>query len=504
MKGSTQKPSRPRGRPPTDEKICKQVVKRFTSTKSAVPLKHLAEEFNLSTTTVRQILKKAGIHVSGGSKPTSVHSDTGRIGTRKYVSLSDVAVEAGVSLSTASRALKGSPVVAESTRKQVAETARKLGYQLHPHVSTTMAAVRAGQIRKVGEVLAYLYLGIDGKSGFQVDVATPFGPVRKFKAAQDAAFRKGYTLEPFDFVLDNKKAKRLENVLYSRGIRGLVLDIPTFYLDELDFDLSRFHVVTFREQWRSKIHLCGHNEFLNMMLAFTHLWQLGYRRIGYIGNDSLSTLTNFRTDAGFLQCQHHLVPLKLRIPILYSDTLSQHLMKFLTSEGMTSGYEEVVNRVEETAWLMEQQWGELKQKMDQGADPLSSCFDALIQKWTQQFQPEAVICHHQDGIHWMNNCGLTVPDQIGVVHLNINEDVADWSGIKKAEREIAVTAVDVLVRQIQINDPPTPNYPIFQLSTGKWIDGKTTRHINAPLTPYTEAAKYWIDKMQIRRKESSE
>ena len=67
--------------------------------------------------------------------------------------ISDVARLAGVSKSTASRALSGSGYVSEKTRLRVAEVAASLGYV----PSTIAASLVTGRTRNVGVVIPYLH-----------------------------------------------------------------------------------------------------------------------------------------------------------------------------------------------------------------------------------------------------------------------------------------------------------------------------------------------------------
>ena len=53
--------------------------------------------------------------------------------------MADVARAAGVSKNTISLALRGSPRVAEETRRRIAETAEAMGYRLNPTVAHLMA-----------------------------------------------------------------------------------------------------------------------------------------------------------------------------------------------------------------------------------------------------------------------------------------------------------------------------------------------------------------------------
>lgn len=98
-------------------------------------------------------------------------------------SIADVAAKAGVSVATVSRALRGLPNVAESTRERVLDAARQLDYVVNPHASR----LAAGTNRTIGAVMPVVggwyyplvLAGLHGRlseSGYDVQlypVATP-------------------------------------------------------------------------------------------------------------------------------------------------------------------------------------------------------------------------------------------------------------------------------------------------------------------------------------------
>lgn len=69
--------------------------------------------------------------------------------SRRRVRLADVARAAGVSVSTASRALNGYSEITESTRARVADVAAKLGYRAH----STARSLRLGDVGMVAAVI---------------------------------------------------------------------------------------------------------------------------------------------------------------------------------------------------------------------------------------------------------------------------------------------------------------------------------------------------------------
>lgn len=69
----------------------------------------------------------------------------------RHVNIEDVAIAAGVSTATVSRALRGLPRVSTATGEKVLEAARRLGYAASP----TASGLASGTTRTIG-VLALL------------------------------------------------------------------------------------------------------------------------------------------------------------------------------------------------------------------------------------------------------------------------------------------------------------------------------------------------------------
>src|SRR5690348_4226750 len=78
----------------------------------------------------------------------------------KPANMAEVARRVGVSLSTVSRALSGSPLVSEKTRAQVRKAAAKLDYQ----VDAAGSSLRTGMTRTVGVVIPLAHAANQGFS----------------------------------------------------------------------------------------------------------------------------------------------------------------------------------------------------------------------------------------------------------------------------------------------------------------------------------------------------
>ncbi len=121
------------------------------------------------------------------------------------VTLKDVAREAGVSISTASRALTNSSGIHDDTRRQVAEVAARLNYR----TNQVARGLVTGQSHSIGLVIS------DIRNPFFAEVA---------RGAEDAAFRAGRDLVLCNSDMDADKQMRYIEWLVAKRIDGIVMN----------------------------------------------------------------------------------------------------------------------------------------------------------------------------------------------------------------------------------------------------------------------------------------
>lgn len=192
------------------------------------------------------------------------------------VTIRDVAQQAGVSVTTASRALNGHRDVSEATRTRVREAARRLGYQ----PNALARGLVLGRTETVGVVVSELPRGDAAASPFMFQVLA--GLSHEAGALQ------------FDLVLFGTSPRAQAQIPYrqlcrKRGVDGAVLmgvrlddpytyqvvetDIPTVVID--------VPVVGPRTGYVTSDNVAG------AALAVRHLAELGHRHVGFInGHDS--------------------------------------------------------------------------------------------------------------------------------------------------------------------------------------------------------------------------
>jgi DNA-binding LacI/PurR family transcriptional regulator len=127
---------------------------------------------------------------------------------RTHSKMAEVARRAGVSLSTVSRALAGSPVISEETRRLVIEAARQLDYR----VDAAGSSLRTGQTRTIGVVIPLAHAA-------RQNFSDPFF-LEILGAVADEVAAGGYNLlltrvteDPADWICDLARGRRADGVI---------------------------------------------------------------------------------------------------------------------------------------------------------------------------------------------------------------------------------------------------------------------------------------------------
>jgi LacI family transcriptional regulator len=230
----------------------------------------------------------------------------------RRVTLADVAKEAGVHVTTVSLALRNHSRLPESTRKRLQALAKEMGYAPDPMLQALISyRTRSTVLRRV-TTLAYL-TNWSTRWGWKETTAHP----EFYAGAERRARELGYKLDHFWLKEPGLTQQRLNGILKSRGITGLVLASHGREMgDALQLDWPNFSAV--------KIDYFPHQPLLHnvtnhqcdiVRLAVKRVAALGYKRIGFIMHRGWDhTVDNYWT-AGFL-CEQQHFPVDDRIPAL--------------------------------------------------------------------------------------------------------------------------------------------------------------------------------------------
>ncbi|MCC5846515.1 MAG: LacI family DNA-binding transcriptional regulator [Verrucomicrobia bacterium] len=150
----------------------------------------------------------------------------------KAHNLKTIADIAGVTRTTVSLSLRNNPRISEATRSRIQRIARDLDYRPNAEVSRVMGSLR--KTNTAPSVLAWI-----------VDEAPDES---LFDAFCQSAERLRYQLELFRIDAPRLSAKRLENILFTRNIQGVIFTTPRHPGFAENMDLSRFSACAFGTQ----------------------------------------------------------------------------------------------------------------------------------------------------------------------------------------------------------------------------------------------------------------
>jgi len=181
------------------------------------------------------------------------------------VTIKDVAREAGVSVGTASQALRGSAVVRETTRRRVLAVATRLRYQ--------PSALARGLVTRRTHTVGLLIS----------DIANPFF-IRAVRAVEDVAQENGYNVILCNTDEDPAKETQYLRVLTEKRVDGIILATTTGSLRMIrDIRWRRIPLVLFdRELPGVATDIVKVDGILGGRLATEHLLGFGHRRIAII------------------------------------------------------------------------------------------------------------------------------------------------------------------------------------------------------------------------------
>ncbi len=198
---------------------------------------------------------------------------------KPIITQKDIAQETGLDQSTVSLALRDDPRVSSRTRKRVLATARKLGYRKDPML-TALASYRGDRQQKTYHgTLAWL----NDPEVYKLDYYEDSVYYHYRAGAQAQALQHGYKLEIFEVEMEAPNQRRLSEILYHRGIEGIILPPLRHAGPALKLEWEHFAVVTFG--WtvmEPHFHCVSPNHYYNGTETVRNFRALGYQRIGAV------------------------------------------------------------------------------------------------------------------------------------------------------------------------------------------------------------------------------
>jgi DNA-binding LacI/PurR family transcriptional regulator len=190
----------------------------------------------------------------------------------RKIQMADIARLAGVSTSTVSRALNGSPLINEETRSRISELARSLSYT----INLSAKNLRSGENRTVGVVIPYL-------RNNRQHVTDPFF------LGMLGSLADHLTDQNFDLLFSRIEADAIDDVaglIDSGRVCGVII-IGQWGQHERLNQLARKRVpfVVWGGQLQQQMYCSvGSDNFNGGLMATDHLLNLGRKRVVFMGD----------------------------------------------------------------------------------------------------------------------------------------------------------------------------------------------------------------------------
>lgn len=333
-----------------------------------------------------------------------------------------LAALAGVSRTTVSLALQNHPRLPESTRRRIQELAAQHGYRQDPVVAALMNKLRTARSTRAAERLTFVstWAAFPGWQQRHLNEAC------FLRGVKERAFELGYDVDHVCCNEGGMTPRRLSRVLYSRGIRALVI-APAFEVGtKLELEWEHFAAVTIGYTIaQPDLHRTSHAHYNGMFLALRELERKGYRRIGYVTRSEQDERVNHHWLGSLLAHQSSRDPASRVEPLLSPD---------LTLPA--------------------------------------------FQAWLRRERPDVVISNLTEPARLLEELGYTVPRDIGFASIDLAPDALGIAGVDQLPVRVGAMAADLVIKQAQHNEFGLPKFPVDLRIDGVWRDGGTVRKVN--------------------------
>jgi DNA-binding LacI/PurR family transcriptional regulator len=332
------------------------------------------------------------------------------------VTMQAIADAVGVSRMTVSRALRNDPRISEKRRREIHETAARLGYRANPLVSALMAQLRSVEPPEGSTLIAIVNGGgcrlTDLPKNHPEYLATRH---RYFLGAVERCRQLGYRAE--EFLVSNPEGDAsLPRILRARGIRSILflpfprlVDLRGWALESFAMAVVGYSIV------EPPLHMALTDQFHNVEAVMRTLREEGYRRIGLALHQTENPRISDQWRGAYATQQDRLAQAE-RVPLLFLESL-------------------------ETGPSREQ-----------------------TKRWLNDEGPEAVIYVSEHVLDHLVNRGLSVP----AISLDRPRADPEVPGINQRQEEVAANAVDLIIGQLHRNEYGPPAVHKTVLTSGIW------------------------------------
>jgi len=342
------------------------------------------------------------------------------------VTMKTIAAQAGVTQATVSMCLANNPRIPEVTRTRIQAIARRLGYRPNPYLSTLMRVRRRGRPLADRPVLALVNC-LDAADAWRTTRALTVRQMREGAIA--CATERGYRTQEFWLRQQGMSDARFSQMLYARGIQGLLLSPRAEGAPPPRLEWKHFAAVSLSVPLPdSTLATVCNDHYFSALQVVRECRRLGYRRPGLVTLRPHRERFFGRWEAGIL-ASTLLVPGVTAVPTL----------------------------------LLED-WDD----------------EAALAAWLRRTKPDLVVSPAATTLlPHLRAAGRRVPRDLGVAGLALPSPSGPVAGIYQNGALIGKTAVDTLIGLLERNERGLPPQALTVMIEGVWHPGRTLRAAQA-------------------------
>lgn len=336
----------------------------------------------------------------------------------------ELAAKCGCSRTTVSLALRNSPLISQKTKDRILKTAAEAGYRSDPLVASLMARLRVSRAHRDTEKIAYLTPWPNQKQRLE-DSGRDRNYMLYTEGIRERSAQLGYEVEEFSAKELGVTLARLSTILYTRGIRGVIVAPLWRPHGHLSLDWQHFASATLTyTMTKPELHRVTHSHFDGMQMALRHLRRLGYRRPGFA--------TQYDQNE--------------RVRRLWEGSYYAH--RYCSKGNIPPFLPKVFGKDD-------------------------------YKKWLDRYRPDVVISNQVKALEFLLELGCSVPGDIGYCSLDLVSgsflDFESLAGIDQMPRLQGEATAELVIKQMQNNQQGLPSAPQTLQLSGAWQDGATLR-----------------------------
>ncbi|MCF3651653.1 LacI family DNA-binding transcriptional regulator [Synoicihabitans lomoniglobus] len=343
--------------------------------------------------------------------------------------LRTLAKELGLSRTTVSDALRGSPRVKAKTIERVRAAADAAGYQRNPLTGTVMSLLR----RSGGQE----FRGVIGIIDFVPEDRSPHA--QRYADAVVAGIDRradelGFKAERFEVGPKGMHLKRLDTIMHTRGIQALIILPAVGFPDLTALNWNRYTAV-YTDYFidRPGLHCVCSDHYRSMVALLNETHRRGYRRPGLYMEIPLDERLQFRWEGAFVALQKYL-PDITEVPPLRLAKISKK--------------------------------------------------EFLI--WFKKHNPDVVFGHDSDALQWMKEAGARVPETHSYVCLNSLRAQTGCTALDFQSGQLGARSAELVTAQLLHNELGVPREPSLTTLPALLVEGNTLAKVKPTVAATTK------------------